>query len=948
MDSDRWKQVDNLLQAVLERPPDERDEFLRRACAGDEALEREVRSLLTSQQRAGSFLESPAIEVAARAIALKQNKDTPETPGSLTGQTISHYRIVEKLGSGGMGEVYRARDVKLGRDVAMKVLPEVFARDTERMARFQREAKVLASLNHPNIASIYGLEDSGATHALVMELVEGPTLAERVKQGPMPADEALRIAKQIAEAVEYAHERRIVHRDLKPANVKVTNDDALKVLDFGLAKAVEGDAASIDISTSPTVTRLATMEGVLLGTAAYMSPEQAKGKEVDRRADIWAFGCVLYEMLTGEMAFRGESATDTLAAVIKEEPDWSQLPAGTPLRVRVLLQRCLQKDSKQRLQAIGDARISLDEVLSGVPDAALAGAPPVTIPRWRRALPWALGGVATVAALVLLLILIAIVNAPSPVSGPFVWKQITFSTDHKEGPILTDGTRLYFLSQDSPVEMSVNGGPTAPLHASVSGMEMMDISPDGSKMLALKRDPNDETGRGSLWSVPVLGGYPRMLGNQTARGAEWSADGRMIVYAELNSVYVGDGDGANVRKVWDAPGEVGTPHFSPDSRLIAVSVADGTNVAKVWELKSDGGSPHRLHLDWPEDADQSDGQWTPDGKHFIFLSYLGGQRNIYGVIRPSWFAFWKKSSAVPLTAGQINVLSATPSRDSAGLFTVGEIAQGAMQAWDRAQKRFVPFLGGLAASEFVISPDKKWMVYVDYPQHHLWRSRLDGSERFQLTDSYSVMPKWSPDSKKIAYSDWNEIYLISADGGIPEKLIPNPNQEVLPAWSPDGKSIAFSDYPRPGQFIGIKVLDLATRKISMMPGSQGIIGPTRSPDGKYMVATGYNPPRVMLYSAQTGTWKVLRVCDRPLSGNSVWSNDSQSLYFDMPDAGPEQVRGFYRLAIADGAWSRIAGYDRLGVIGNAAQGVFPSITSEGQPAIMIDTSVDQIYSAKWN
>jgi Tol biopolymer transport system component len=270
-----------------------------------------------------------------------------------------------------------------------------------------------------------------------------------------------------------------------------------------------------------------------------------------------------------------------------------------------------------------------------------------------------------------------------------------------------------------------------------------------------------------------------------------------------------------------------------------------------------------------------------------------------------------------------------------------------MQAWDPAQKRLVPFLGGLAAAEFVVSPDKKWMAYVDYPQHHLWRSRLDGSEKFQITDSYSIMPQWSPDSKKIAYSDWNQIYVISADGGIPEKLIPNPNQEVLPAWSPDGKSIAFSDYPQPGQFMGIKVLDLATRKISVMPGSQGFVGPAWSRDGKYMVATGYNPTRVVLYSAQTGTWKVLRISDLP-SGNCVWSNDSQFLYFDMPYAGPEQVRGFYRLAIADGAWSRMGGYDRSAVIGNSAQGVFPSITPQGQPAIMIDTSVDQIYSAKWN
>ncbi|MGA8014093.1 MAG: serine/threonine-protein kinase [Candidatus Acidiferrales bacterium] len=276
-----------------------------------------------------------------------------------SGQRIGTYAIASPLGAGGMGEVYRAHDSKLGRDVALKVLPEAFARDAERMARFQREAKVLASLNHPNIASIYGLEDSGSTHALVMELVEGPTLADRIKAGPIPIDEALRIAKQICDALEYAHERGIVHRDLKPANVKVTKDDAVKVLDFGLAKAIEGEAIDVDLINSPTMSRMATLAGVLLGTTAYMSPEQAKGKPVDRRADIWAFGCVLYEMLTGQMAFRGESVTDTLAAVIKEEPDWSQLPTATPIRVRVLLRRCLQKDPKQRLRDIGDARIAL-------------------------------------------------------------------------------------------------------------------------------------------------------------------------------------------------------------------------------------------------------------------------------------------------------------------------------------------------------------------------------------------------------------------------------------------------------------------------------------------------------------------------------------------------------------------------------------------------------------
>jgi serine/threonine-protein kinase len=290
-----------------------------------------------------------------------------------------------------MGEVYCARDTKLGRNVALKVLPEGFTQDLQRMARFEREAKLLASLNHPNIASIYGLEDSTRVRALVLELVEGPTFADRIKQGAVPIDEALHIAKQIAEALEYAHERNVVHRDLKPANIKLTCKDEVKVLDFGLAKAIEDDTSSIDISTSPTISQMATQAGIILGTAAYMSPEQAKGKSVDRRADIWAFGCVLLEMLTGKTTFSGETVTDMLAAVVLKEPDWSQLPTSTPDAILLLLQRCLKKDQRRRLQAIGDARIAIDEVLTGTAEEESSlslQAQPRS--RWLSVLPWGL------------------------------------------------------------------------------------------------------------------------------------------------------------------------------------------------------------------------------------------------------------------------------------------------------------------------------------------------------------------------------------------------------------------------------------------------------------------------------------------------------------------------------------------------------------------------------
>ena len=310
----------------------------------------------------------------------------------VAGTKLGPYDVIGAIGAGGMGEVYRARDTRLGRDVALKVLPEAFASDSERIARFEREAKVLASLNHPNIAAIYGFEGSGTLQSLVMELVEGPHLAERIKPGAIPIDEALPIAKQICEALEYAHERGIVHRDLKPANIKLDSNNSVKILDFGLAKALESDAASADISSSPTITRMATQAGIILGTAAYMSPEQAKGKAADRRTDIWAFGCVFYEMLTGRMAFSGETVTDTLAAVIMREPDWGALPANIPQAVGNLLRRCLKKDPRQRLQSIAEARIALEDTLTGVLQEVAPAAQPRAQAGHRPWLAWVVAG----------------------------------------------------------------------------------------------------------------------------------------------------------------------------------------------------------------------------------------------------------------------------------------------------------------------------------------------------------------------------------------------------------------------------------------------------------------------------------------------------------------------------------------------------------------------------
>ena len=345
----------------------ERAAFVAAACGPDEALRHEVEALLAHAQTAERFLESPIGELAAHVLA-------DDHRASLAGLQIGSYQILSLLGTGGMGDVYRARDTRLGRDVAIKVVANVFLSDPERLARFEHEARVLATLNHPHIGAIYGLEEAGGVRGLVLELVEGATLAERLATGPLPIQEALSVARQIAEALEAAHEKGIIHRDLKPANIKITPDGTVKVLDFGLAKVFAKDGSEYDVSAKPSITIEETREGVIAGTAAYMSPEQARGKAVDKRTDIWAFGCVLYEMLTARPPFRGETVSDTIAGILEREADWSALPAETTVSIRRLLQRCLEKDPKRRLRDIGDARLEIEEAPG--PSVSSSGRPP--------------------------------------------------------------------------------------------------------------------------------------------------------------------------------------------------------------------------------------------------------------------------------------------------------------------------------------------------------------------------------------------------------------------------------------------------------------------------------------------------------------------------------------------------------------------------------------------
>ena len=453
MTDERWPRVKALFQAAVERPIEERHAFLAAATGDDAALRREVESLLASDTSDVSFLDrlpvASASVLADPLAALPTSMDpTLSHPVLAAGRRVGPYEIVAPLGAGAMGEVYRACDTKLNRIVALKVLPERFALDPDRLARFTREAQLLAALNHPNIAAIYGLEESGGAQALVLELVDGPTLADRI--GQIPVEEALTIARQIAEALEAAHEKGIIHRDLKPANIKIGRDGVVKVLDFGLAKVWDG-APQSDVSASPKLTATEFGERAVLGTPAYMSPEQARGQSLDRRTDIWSFGCVLYEMLTGRAPFAGDTIADTLAAILEHEPDWKMLPADTPVPIRRLLRRCLEKDRKRRLDSASDARLEIEDAIA-FPVAETPELPAAPSRRVTPAAIAALAGFMVIAALVTWILMRPAPTAPLPVRFAIVpppGLPLNVSGFARDLALSPDGRRLVYRAGGS-------------------------------------------------------------------------------------------------------------------------------------------------------------------------------------------------------------------------------------------------------------------------------------------------------------------------------------------------------------------------------------------------------------------------------------------------------------------------------------------------------------------
>ena len=825
------------------------------------------------------------------------------------GTRLGSYELAAQIGAGGMGEVYKAHDTKLGRDVAIKVLPEAFAHDPERLSRFQREAKMLASLNHPNIATIHGLEQSNGTSYLVMELVPGETLAERIKrEGACPVEEALKISVQIAEALEAAHEKGIIHRDLKPANVKVTPEGKVKVLDFGLAEAFANDVAESNPSQSPTLSAVATMQGVLLGTAAYMSPEQARGKLVDRRTDIWAFGCVLYEMLTGKQAFGGDDITDILAAVVRTEPDWQALPAATSVKIRDLLRRSLQKDKTLRMQAAGDVRIEIVEALTAPPTAVAAIPGPATRV-WRERVTQAVAAVFVLTTIALAAVLV--LRAPKPPQA---------------------------------MRLSAEIGADASLYTAFGASAI--LSPDGTR-LALVAAGSDQKRRIYVRSLDQLQATA-LSGTENADNPFFSPDGQWIGFfadGKLKKILV---QGGAAVTLCDAPfdlggswGDDGTIVFTPDLRgtLSKVSSAGGTPQSLTTLDKQGGEGTQR----WP--------QILPGGKAVLFTSntkagtgasledsdivvysMTSGQRKtvqrggFYARYLPSGHVVYMHEGTLfalpfdlqrlevtgqpaPILEGVVTALVSAGAQFSFSetgnlVYVVGRSGgQNVSIYWMEREGKFTPLRetpGNYYNPAF--SPDGKRLALeiFDGKRRDIWEYEWERDTLTRLTfgGEGNGRPVWTPDGQRIVYSSQEKggvpnLWSIRADGaGYAQRLTESKNIQFTGSWRPDGNVLAFWQL-NPGTNYDIMTLPIeGDEKVGWKPGEPkpfvnsafDEVLPAFSPDGRWLAyqsnESGSYEVYIRPFPGPGGKWQIS-------TGGGFypeWSRNGEELFYRTEDS----------------------------------------------------------------
>jgi len=888
-----------------------------------------------------------------------------------------------------MGVVFRAEDTKLKREVALKFLPDDVASDHIALERFQREAQSASALNHPNICTIYEIDEHDGQPFIAMELMQGETLKHRIiRSTPMQSDEILDLGIQIADALDAAHSKGIVHRDIKPANIFVTTRGTAKVLDFGLAKfthaetarpaAPPADAAAGD-ETQEAAAHL-TSPGTALGTVAYMSPEQALGKPLDARTDLFSLGIVLYEMTTGQLAFSGTTPAAIYNEILHKQPaPASRLNPNIPAKLEEIINKLLEKDRDLRYQSAAELRADLKRLrrdttsdpTAASPIASAAVAPLARGPqlardhssdsqlisdlarRYKRTL---IAGLAAACIAILVLAWFLRPALPPPTVSNFV--QLT-QDGHRKDLIGTDGARLFLLhDQTAPsaagaagqgsliAEMSVSGGVLAsvPIPASSAGIFPLSVSADGANLLVkMERGPTEF--EAPLWSLPVLGGSPIRLADTVGREGAWSPDGKQLAYTRGNDLYLASADGSDSRKIATFPSGAQVPIWSTDGKQIRLTVggAEFGTLSSIWQVASSGANPHPLLPGWRPRADECCGIWTPDGKYFVFES----QNQLWAIYEGSSLLHKADPTPVQLTSGAIAYFDPVPSKDGTKIYAIEGLRKGELDQYNQKTAAFAPYLGGISAYYLDFSRDGQSLAYVTYPDQTLWRSNVDGSGSVKLTAPQLTVlePRWSPDGKQIAFYAYQQgkpprLYIVSSDGsGTPEELAPgSPGQQWDPTWSTDGKSVIFGDLPGPQTVI--RIVDVNTRQVSVVPGSQGLFSPRWSPDGRYIAALPTRSQGLVLYDFKTQKWSPLAGVP---AGFPVWSHDSQFVYFL---GSPKEGNALMRVRISDRKPERVTSPKGVSLAGY--YGSWLGLTPDDTPLILKDAGTQDVVSMDWN
>ena len=803
------------------------------------------------------------------------------------GTKLGPYRIVAPLGVGGMGEVYQAHDTKLGRDVAIKVLPEAFAHDPERLSRFQREAKMLAALNHPNIAAIYGLEEDTGRNYLVMELVPGETLRERVaREGALPVEEALGVCRQIAEALEAAHEKAIIHRDLKPANVKVTPEGKVKVLDFGLAKAFAGEESGSDPSNSPTLSQAATLQGVILGTAAYMSPEQARGKAVDKRTDIWAFGCVLYELLAGKQAFNGEDVTEILAAVVMKEPAFEALPRNTPSSIRVLLRRCLRKDRRQRIPDAAAMRIEIEDAIAAPQDAGptQAAASP------RSKLPWAVAG--TLAVLLGIALWAAWRGTRPAMPQPLVRLEVDLGPDVSLSSLIgadailsPDGTRLVYVSQGRLFTRRLDQ-PNATDLAGTEGAYAPFFSPDGQWIAFFAQS--------KLKKILVDGGAAITLCDATnGRGGSWGEDGNII--AALNTISglsrIPSTGGAPTPVTESQSGEATHrwPQILPGGKAVLFTVNTATTGFDGANIEVMSLADHRRKT---LQRGGTFGRYLPSG-HLIYVNqgtlfavpFDMDRLEVRGTPAPvlDQVGYNPVSGSAQLDFSQTGTLIYRSGGAGGGLVTV---------QWLDAAGKTQPLLAKPDSYDRPsLSPDGNKLA-ISTSDIWVYEWQRDKMTRLTFGPTASGYPIWSPDGRYIVFRAPGGTFWTRSDGsGTPQPLTQSKNIQLPWSFTADGKRLAFQEInPETGYDLWTVPLESDVAGLRAGKPEPYLQTPfderhdSFSPDGRWLAyasnESGSYQVYVRAFPDKGGKWQISN------SGgvDPVWSRNGHDLFFRSEDS----------------------------------------------------------------